>query len=107
MYKGMLVDGTIVAVKKSKAVEEENLEEFINEVVVLSQINHRHIVKIVGCCLETEVPLLVYEFIMNGNLFQHLHTETDESIMTTWEVRLRIAVDVAETRRCQLTSFMQ
>ncbi|CAN6804269.1 unnamed protein product [Brassica oleracea] len=96
VYKGMLVDGRIVAVKKSKVVDEDKLEEFINEVVILSQINHRNIVKLLGCCLETDVPVLVYEFIPNGNLFEHLHEdESDDHTMTTWEVRLRIAIDIA------------
>lgn len=95
VYKGMLVDGRIVAVKKSTVVDEDKLEEFINEVVILSQINHRNIVKLIGCCLETEVPLLVYEFISNGNLFEHLHGEFDESAMTTWEMRLCIVIDIA------------
>ncbi|AEE36286.1 unnamed protein product [Arabidopsis thaliana] len=95
VYKGMLVDGRIVAVKKSKVVDEDKLEEFINEVVILSQINHRNIVKLLGCCLETDVPILVYEFIPNGNLFEHLHDDSDDYTMTTWEVRLRIAVDIA------------
>ena len=92
--KGMLVDGRTVAVKKSKAVDEDKLEEFINEVVILSQVNHRHVVKLLGCCLETEVPVLVYEFIPNGNLFQHIHEESDDYTMI-WGVRLRIAVDTA------------
>ncbi|CAG7905016.1 unnamed protein product [Brassica rapa] len=95
VYKGMLVDGRIVAVKKSKVVDEDKLEEFINEVVILSQINHRNIVKILGCCLETHVPVLVYEFIPNGNLFEHLHDEFGDNMMATWELRLRIAIDVA------------
>jgi len=95
VYKGMLVDGRIVAVKKSKVVDEDKLEEFINEVVILSQINHRNIVKLLGCCLETDVPILVYEFIPNGNLFEHLHDDSDDYTMTTWEVRLRIALDIA------------
>ena len=73
VYKGMLVDARIVAVKKPKVVDADKLEEFINEVVILSQINHR-IVKILGCFRnETNVLLLVYEFIPNGNLFEHLH----------------------------------
>lgn len=95
VYKGMLEDGIIVAVKKSKALEEENLEEFINEIILLSQINHRNVVKILGCCLETEVPVLVYEFIPNGSLFDHLQNPSEDFPMT-WEVRLCIACEAAD-----------
>ncbi|KAJ4717489.1 putative Kinase [Melia azedarach] len=95
VYKGMLPDGKIIAVKKSKAVNKGKLEEFINEVIILSQINHRNVVKLLGCCLEADVPLLVYEFIPNGTLFQYLHHQNEE-FPITWDSRLRIATEVAE-----------
>ncbi|CAF2140891.1 unnamed protein product [Brassica rapa] len=94
VYKGMLVDGRIIAVKRSKVLDKDKVEEFINEVHVLSQINHRNILKLMGCCLETEVPILVYEHIPNGDLFKRLHNDSDDYTMT-WEVRLRIAVEIA------------
>ena len=93
VYKGMLVDGRIVAVKKSKVIDEAKLKEFINEVVILSQINHRNVVKLLGCCLETEIPLLVYEFILNGTLSHYLNGQNEE-FPPTWDMRLQIANEV-------------
>ncbi|KAL2474163.1 Wall-associated receptor kinase-like 22 [Forsythia ovata] len=74
VYKGMLSDGRVIAVKKSNIDDENQLDQFINE---------------------TEVPLLVYEYISNGTLYhQYLHDEPNISSIS-WENRLRIAVEVA------------
>ncbi|KAG5552065.1 hypothetical protein RHGRI_010226 [Rhododendron griersonianum] len=92
VYKGTLPDQRIVAIKKSKVMDENQVEQFINELLIVTQVNHRNVVKLLGCCFETEVPELVYEYIPNGTLFDHIHKPLS---WLTLEHRLRIATEVA------------
>ncbi|KAF3450251.1 hypothetical protein FNV43_RR06331 [Rhamnella rubrinervis] len=95
VYKGTLPNNKVVAIKKSKFGAHKVNEQFINEVVMLLQINHRNVVKLLGCCLETEVPLLVSEFISNGTVFEHIHNKGQGYSPLPWELRLKIATDTA------------
>jgi serine/threonine protein kinase len=95
VYRGTLDDQKEVAIKKSKAINDDWREEFVNEIIVLSQINHRNIVRLLGCCLEVDVPMLVYEFVPSGTLSEFLHDPGHRSSIPL-DLRLKIATQSAE-----------
>ncbi|KAL6846962.1 hypothetical protein ACP4OV_022815 [Aristida adscensionis] len=95
VYRGELRDGRTVAIKRCRvAGDERRRREFGKEMLILSQVNHRSVVKLHGCCLEVELPMLVYEFIPNGTLYQLIHG--GDGGAPPLAVRLRIAHEAAE-----------
>lgn len=98
VYNGTLWENRIVAIKKPKQGDVSQIKQFINEVDILSQINDRNVVKLLECCLETEVPLLVYEIVSNGTLSHHIY-DTVDMPLSTLENCLRIAEETAKRTR--------
>ncbi|XP_022893536.1 wall-associated receptor kinase-like 1 [Olea europaea var. sylvestris] len=94
VYKGVLSDECLVAIKKSRLMDQGQIEPFINEVIILTQVNHQNVVKLLGCCLEAKVPILLYEYVPNGTLFHHIHN-SGEMPWFSWENRLKIAAEAA------------
>ncbi|KAJ4783002.1 Wall-associated kinase family protein [Rhynchospora pubera] len=97
VYKGLLENNMAVAIKKSKEIDEVQRGEFVNEIILLSHINHKNIVRLIGCCLEVQIPMLVYEYVPNGTLFDLLHGKSkNRNRPISLGTRLRIAVESAE-----------
>ncbi|GFP86359.1 wall-associated receptor kinase-like 20, partial [Phtheirospermum japonicum] len=94
VYKGTLDDGTHVAVKCAKLGNTKGTDQVLNEVRILCQVNHRSLVRLLGCCVELEQPLLVYEYIPNGTLLDRL--QGGNKGLLSWARRLSIAQATAE-----------
>ena len=95
VYRGVLAAGTVVAVKCAKLGNTKSTEQILNEVRVLSQKNHRSIVRLLGCCVDLEQPLMVYEFIPNGTLADPLYGPLSHPPLP-WRRRLAIAHHTAQ-----------
>ncbi|XP_016511560.1 receptor-like kinase TMK4 [Nicotiana tabacum] len=98
VYKGELHDGTKIAVKRmeSGAMGTKGMNEFQAEIAVLTKVRHRHLVALLGFCVNGNERLLVYEYMPQGTLSQHLFEWQELGYpLLTWKQRVTIALDVA------------
>ncbi|TVU31792.1 hypothetical protein EJB05_23493 [Eragrostis curvula] len=95
VYYGKLTDGREIAVKLLTNDSYQGIREFLNEVTLLSRIHHRHLVTFLGYSQQDGKNILVYEFMHNGTLKEHLRGAAEEKV-TSWLKRLEIAEDAAK-----------
>ncbi|WVZ96149.1 hypothetical protein U9M48_041821 [Paspalum notatum var. saurae] len=106
VYKGMMHDGSPVAVKRYIDRNGSQKEVFAKEVIVHSQINHKNVVRLLGCCTEENALMIVMEFISNGNLSSILHcNSSDDHVPLPLDKRLNIAIGVAEALWCMHSMY--
>ncbi|KAJ7526780.1 hypothetical protein O6H91_16G023400 [Diphasiastrum complanatum] len=99
VYKAEMGSGEIIAVKKLRTSFKEPWQKdrgFLAEVEVLGGIRHRNIVRLLGCCSNSETNLLLYEYMPNGSLGELLHGKDSALVLADWVTRYNIAVGVAQ-----------
>ncbi|KAL0412492.1 UNVERIFIED_CONTAM: putative receptor-like serine/threonine-protein kinase [Sesamum radiatum] len=95
VFRGVLHDGSVVAVKNLLNNKGQAEKEFKVEVEAIGKVKHKNLVSLIGYCAEGAQRLLVYEYIDNGNLEQWLHGDVGPVSPLTWEVRMKIAIGTA------------
>ncbi|CAA6669871.1 unnamed protein product [Spirodela intermedia] len=93
VFKGTMADGRVVAVKQLSVSSHQGKQQFVAEIATISAVQHKSLVKLIGCCVEGEKRLLVYEYLENGSLDQALFGT--RKLVLDWPTRMRICLGTA------------
>ncbi|XP_029128299.1 LEAF RUST 10 DISEASE-RESISTANCE LOCUS RECEPTOR-LIKE PROTEIN KINASE-like 1.2 [Cajanus cajan] len=96
VYYGKLNDGREVAVKRLYEHHYRRMEQFMNEIEILTRLRHKNLVSLYGCSSRQHRGLLlVYEYVPNGTVASHLHGDSAKASFLPWHIRMRIAIETA------------
>ncbi|XP_024031019.1 wall-associated receptor kinase-like 14 [Morus notabilis] len=93
VYAGKLHNDEWVAIKKIKHRDNDGIDQVLNEIKLLSSVSHPNLVRLLGCCIEQGEQILIYEYMANGTLSQHLQRQRGRGL--PWTTRLTIAAETA------------
>ncbi|KAF3665537.1 putative LRR receptor-like serine/threonine-protein kinase-like [Capsicum annuum] len=96
VYKGTLLDGTVIAVKQLSSKSKQGNREFVNEIGMISCLQHPNLVKLYGCCAEGNQLLMVYEYLENNSLARALFGPEEHRLKIDWPTRQNISIGIAK-----------
>ncbi|XP_059662760.1 probable LRR receptor-like serine/threonine-protein kinase At1g53440 isoform X2 [Cornus florida] len=95
VYKGLLSDGLVIAVKQLSSKSKQGNREFVNEIGMISALQHPNLVRLYGCCIEGNQLLLIYEYLENNSLARALFGREEHRLNLDWPTRKKICLGIA------------